>query len=67
MEGGLIQCMMTDSKESISVVVVDRDTEGLDLSELRTVNGRDAYVTDWGTVSEDPKKTEQYFKEAGAE
>lgn len=65
MEGGIIQCMMTDSKKPIDAVIVDRDTEGLDLSELTDVNGREAYVTDWGTVSEDPEKTEQYFKEAG--
>jgi hypothetical protein len=42
MNGGIIQNVVTD--EDVDVTVVDYDTEGADLDDLKKVHGNDAYV-----------------------
>lgn len=41
-EGGIVQTVMTD--KDAEVMVVDYDTEGVDLGELMKISGEDAYV-----------------------
>lgn len=42
LEGGIVQEVVTDIQAD--VVVVDRDTEGCDPEELRSVEGQESYI-----------------------
>jgi len=54
MEGGVIQDIIADAEAR--VIVVDRDVEGLDEKDIKTVLGNEAYVySGLRKVNIDPK------------
>lgn len=64
MDGGIVQEVITD--ESTEVIVVDRDKEGVDLEELKTVEGEDSYIYNGLTIGDvNQPRLDTIFKEAG--
>ncbi|PTY93051.1 hypothetical protein B5V90_02910 [Heyndrickxia sporothermodurans] len=60
-EGGAVQEVMSD--EGMEILIVDRDTEGVDLSELRKIAGDDAYVYSTRGSSVNKEKIKEIYKE----
>ena len=63
-EGGNVQSVT--SSEPLEVVIVDRDTEGVDLVELKTIDEEEAYVYEGITQSDViPDYVKRVYAEAG--
>ena len=63
-EGGNIQSVT--SSEPLEVVIVDRDTDGVDLDELKTIDEEEAYVYQGITKSAVvPDYVKRVYAEAG--
>lgn len=63
MEGGLIQDLQAD--QPLNILVVDRDTEGVDEDELMEIAGEDAYASDRSVSKNevDVEHVDQVFEE----
>ena len=63
MEGGLIQDLEAD--QPLNILVVDRDTEGVDEDELMEITGEDAYASDRSVSKNevDVEHVDQVFEE----
>ncbi len=61
-DGGIVQDVYTD--QPAEVVIVDRDTEGCDIEDLRTVQGEDAYIyTGIKDATIDPERVSTIMRE----
>ena len=65
-EDGIIQEIL--SEEKTCVVVVDRDIDGLDETDISVVEAKDSYIYCGITESTvDPERVKQIYQEAGRE
>lgn len=63
-EGGIVQEVITD-EEIMDVVVIDRDTDGLDESEIKKVDGWKTYVYNGlRRTKHEPERLEKIYQEA---
>ena len=64
MQGGLIQSVIAD--EPADVLVIDRDTDGMEPEELTIIEGEEAYLH-FAEVEEDAEAVEAYISKIEAE
>lgn len=63
---GVVHEVYTDSDETIKVLVLDADTDGMEDDELIEVEGEDVYVYRGLTeADQDPERTLDALKRAG--
>lgn len=60
-EGGVVQEVMSD--EGMEILIVDRDTEGVELDELYKIAGQDAYVYSARGSSVNKERIDELYKE----
>ena len=60
-EGGVVQEVLSD--EGMEILIVDRDTEGVETNELYKITGDDAYVYSTRGSSVNKEKIEEIYKE----
>jgi len=65
-EGGIIQEIISEIKNEI--VVIDRDVEGLDKTDIRIIEGDESYIYRGLTESKvDPERVKRIYEEADKE
>lgn len=66
LERGLVSEILTDADMDKNILIVDRDCEGADPSELKLIEGKKAYIhIGTQTVKSDPSRVLNIYNQAG--